>query len=76
MYKWLHEYKSPYNNITREPPSIITLLINMVLSPFNPPDPALFNDANFEMNLGLILLVTAVIMVPIMLLPKPFLVRA
>jgi V-type H+-transporting ATPase subunit a len=75
VYKWLHVYQSPYSDSTREPPSIITLLINMVLSPFQPPDPPLFEDAQFEMNLGLILLVAAIIMVPIMLLPKPFLVR-
>lgn len=48
----------------------------MVLTPLDPPDPALFENADLEMNLGLILLVIAIIMVPIMLLPKPFLVRA
>ncbi len=78
IYKWLHKYSSPYDSENpNEPPSIITLLINMVLQPTNAPEPPLFIDnGEFEKNLGLMLLAIAMVMVPIMLLPKPFLVRA
>ena len=40
VYKWL----TPFPD-TDKAPSIITLMIGMILQPFEVPDPALFNDA-------------------------------
>ena len=43
IYKWLRSFASP-----SDAPSIITLLINMALAPFDPSNPPLWGDGTSE----------------------------
>jgi V-type H+-transporting ATPase subunit a len=53
LYKWTHQYTSEVNpNNLNEPPSIITLLIGLVLSPTENPDPPLWGDGSQQLLLN------------------------
>jgi V-type H+-transporting ATPase subunit a len=47
VYKWLTAFPNP-----GDAPSIITLMIGMILSPFEDPEPALFPNASQEKAVG------------------------
>lgn len=69
IYKWLNVYE-PANA-----PSIITLLIGLVLTPFVEPLPPLWNPQS-ELLINQVCIAIALICVPVMLIPKPFLLQA
>ena len=69
IFKWFTHYDDP-----SEAPSIITLLINMVLSTGTYPDPPLWD--NTEVTWNKIFLYTAMICIPWMLVPKPLILKS
>jgi V-type H+-transporting ATPase subunit a len=68
IYKWTHVYDPAHA------PSIITLLIGLVLSPFDYPDPPLWEGS--ELIINQVCVAIAFVCVPMMLIPKPYLLRA
>eukprot|EP00478_Filoreta_tenera_P002369 GABV01002450.1.p1 GENE.GABV01002450.1~~GABV01002450.1.p1 ORF type:complete len:177 (-),score=36.45 GABV01002450.1:121-651(-) len=70
--EWWQAPRAPFH----KPPSLITVLIQMMLSPgsIEKNGPAhLFEDADSQAALQFVLVVLALIAVPLMLLPKPIL---
>ena len=68
IYKWLHTFEAGLE------PSIITLLIGLVLSPFDYPSPALWQGSQLIVNQ--VCIAIALVCVPMMLIPKPYLLKA
>jgi hypothetical protein len=56
----------------QEPPSLINTLINIVLKPGSEPDNAMFAS---QKNVQTLVLVLVMLMVPMMLFPKPYLLN-
>ena len=70
VYKWLTSFANP-----GDAPSVITLLIGLALTPFDEPNPPLWNPSS-ELMVNQACIAIALICVPLMLFPKPFLLKS
>ncbi|EGG15070.1 vacuolar proton ATPase [Cavenderia fasciculata] len=66
--KWIH----PYHRLGTDPPFVLPLIIAMFLQPGTAPEPLLYQGQH---TVQLILLFAAFISVPIMLIPKPLILK-
>ncbi|KAL4479041.1 hypothetical protein ABPG73_022159 [Tetrahymena malaccensis] len=73
IIKWVQDWTTHILE-QNPPPSIITLMINIPLKGADPAGATLYgpSDAGLQKSIGIIFLLIAIVCVPLMLLPKPF----